>query len=234
MKESRKKRERITEADVSRRYRYEHCAISQLTRMSPARPWKGRNASHNLAWIKETSPSAVDDAVLTVSLFDSRVLVTSHNDFAAMAFRQGKTAPGGVVLPRPRLRSPDYLTRFMLAVLGQAITWEGNFAVAGKEICGLCRCRINQPRFAANCAALFPRHRHGLAARRAGNGRRLERALALPAAHHSLFDPRGRKSIQAVDHAKQFRQRHSESRQNIATGQRLLFRQRGKNGVRSV
>ncbi len=47
-----------------------------------------------------------------------------------MAFRHGKTATCGVVLLRPRLRSPDYLARFIVAVLGQAVTWEGNFSVA--------------------------------------------------------------------------------------------------------
>jgi hypothetical protein len=28
------------------------------------------------------------------------------------------------------LRSPDQLARFIAAVLGQAVTWEGNFSVA--------------------------------------------------------------------------------------------------------
>ena len=89
-----------------------------------------RNAGHDLAWIKELSPGAGDDAVLAISLADSRVLVTFDKDFGEMAFRQGKTATCGVVLLRPRLRSPDYLARFMVAVLGQDITWEGNFSVA--------------------------------------------------------------------------------------------------------
>ncbi len=89
-----------------------------------------RKAGLDVAWIKELSPSADDDAVLAKSLSDGRVLVTFDKDFGEMAFRQGKTATCGVVLLRPRLRSPDYLARFTVAVLGQAVTWEGNFSVA--------------------------------------------------------------------------------------------------------
>jgi len=48
-------------------------------------------------------------------------LVTFDKDFGEMAFRQGKTATAGVILLRPRLRSPDYLARFTATVLGQAI-----------------------------------------------------------------------------------------------------------------
>src|ERR1700728_2291672 len=82
-----------------------------------------RKAGHDLAWIKGLSPGAGDDAVLAKSLADSRVLVTFDKDFGEMAFRQGKTATCGVVLLRPRLRSPEYLARFMVAVLGQTIIW---------------------------------------------------------------------------------------------------------------
>jgi hypothetical protein len=47
-----------------------------------------------------------------------------------MAFRQGKTATCGVILLRPRLRSPEHLARFALATLTQTIAWEGHFCVA--------------------------------------------------------------------------------------------------------
>jgi predicted nuclease of predicted toxin-antitoxin system len=89
-----------------------------------------RKAGHDVAWIKELSPSAADDVVLAKSVAESRVLETFDKDFGEMAFRHGKSATCGVVLLRPRLRSPDYLARFMVAVLGQAVTWEGNFSVA--------------------------------------------------------------------------------------------------------
>lgn len=89
-----------------------------------------RQAGHDVAWIGELSPGVDDGAVLAAALADGRVLVTFDKDFGDMAFRQGKTATRGVLLLRPRLRSPSYLAEFLLAVLGQAITWEGSFSVA--------------------------------------------------------------------------------------------------------
>jgi hypothetical protein len=65
-----------------------------------------------------------------MSLSERRVLVTFDKDFGEMAFRHGKAATCGVIMLRPRLRAPDYLARFMAAVLAQAITWEGNLSVA--------------------------------------------------------------------------------------------------------
>jgi predicted nuclease of predicted toxin-antitoxin system len=90
----------------------------------------GRNAGHDLAWVQESHPGADDDMVLALSLSEGRVLVTFDKGFGEMAFRQGKKATCGVVLLRPRLRAPDYLARFLVAVLGQLIPWEGHFCVA--------------------------------------------------------------------------------------------------------
>jgi predicted nuclease of predicted toxin-antitoxin system len=89
-----------------------------------------RNAGHDLAWVRELHAGADDDTILTLSLSQGRVLVTFDKDFGEMAFRQGKKATSGVVLLRPRLRSPDYLGRFVVAVLAQPIGWEGHFSVA--------------------------------------------------------------------------------------------------------
>jgi len=47
-----------------------------------------------------------------------------------MAFHRGTAATCGIILLRPRLRSPSYLVQFALAVLGQSVDWEGNFSVA--------------------------------------------------------------------------------------------------------
>jgi hypothetical protein len=47
-----------------------------------------------------------------------------------MAFERGKTATAGVILLRPRLRSPEHVAQFTVAVLSQPIDWEGNFSVA--------------------------------------------------------------------------------------------------------
>jgi predicted nuclease of predicted toxin-antitoxin system len=89
-----------------------------------------RQAGHDLTWIAESSPGVDDDAVLAAALGESRVLLTFDKDFGEMAFKQGKAATCGVLLLRPRVRSPSYLAQFVLAVLGQCVTWEGNFSVA--------------------------------------------------------------------------------------------------------
>jgi predicted nuclease of predicted toxin-antitoxin system len=89
-----------------------------------------RNAGYDLAWIHESHAGADDDTVLALSLSENRVLVKFDKDFGEMAFRQGKKATSGVVLLRPRPRSPDYLGRFLIAVLALPVTWEGHFCVA--------------------------------------------------------------------------------------------------------
>jgi hypothetical protein len=76
----------------------------------------------DLSWIAEISPGADDDAVLALSLSDGRVLVTFDKDFGDMAFHQGKQATCGIILLRPRLRSPQLFG----AVLG-----DGGFTVCG-------------------------------------------------------------------------------------------------------
>jgi predicted nuclease of predicted toxin-antitoxin system len=89
-----------------------------------------RQAGHDLAWIAESSPGVDDDAVLATALAERRVPLTFDKDFGEMAFRQGKTTTYGVVLLGPRVRSPSYLAQFLLAVLGQPVTWDGNLSVA--------------------------------------------------------------------------------------------------------
>lgn len=89
-----------------------------------------RHAGHDLAWVQEDSPGASDDAVLARALAGGRVLITFDKDFGEMTFRRGAAASCGVILLRPRLRSPDYVARFMVEVLAQPVTWNGQFAVA--------------------------------------------------------------------------------------------------------
>jgi hypothetical protein len=57
-------------------------------------------------------------------------LITFDKDFGEMAFLRGKASVHGVLLLRPRLRGPEYLARFVTAVLAQPVTWEGHFCVA--------------------------------------------------------------------------------------------------------
>lgn len=83
-----------------------------------------------MAWVAEVRPGAPDDSVLVLSMAQGRVLVTFDKDFGEMAFRRGKRAACGVILMRPRLRSPLFVARFMASVLAQPVPWERHFTVA--------------------------------------------------------------------------------------------------------
>jgi len=89
-----------------------------------------RVEGHDVLWIGETGPGSIDEVVLDLALAEGRVLLTFDKDFGDLAFRRGRLATPGVILLRPRPRSPDYLVRFARAVLAQGHVWEGHFAVA--------------------------------------------------------------------------------------------------------
>jgi predicted nuclease of predicted toxin-antitoxin system len=89
-----------------------------------------RRAGVDITWVRDISPGISDEAVLTLSQAEGRILRTFDKDFGEMAFEQGKTATPGVILLRPRLRSPEYVAQFTVALLSQSIDWTGNFSVA--------------------------------------------------------------------------------------------------------
>jgi predicted nuclease of predicted toxin-antitoxin system len=89
-----------------------------------------RQGGLDIKWIKEFSPVVDDDIVLALAHTEDRVLIMFDKDFGEIAFRQGKTSVPGVILLRPRLRDPDYLARFAMAVLTQPMSWEGTLCVA--------------------------------------------------------------------------------------------------------
>ena len=100
-------------------------------------------AGYDREWIKELSPSADDDAVLSRSLADGRVLVTFDKDFGEIAFRHGKTASCGVVLLHPRLRSPITSLGSLWPCLDKPSRGKATFQWLRKESCAWCRCRID-------------------------------------------------------------------------------------------
>ncbi len=89
-----------------------------------------RQAGHDLARVREFMPGADDDRVLAQSIAEQRVLLTFDKDVGELAFRQGKKSTHGVILLRPKLKSPAYVSRFLVTVLAQTIDWEGHFCVA--------------------------------------------------------------------------------------------------------
>ncbi len=89
-----------------------------------------RQAGVDITWVREISPGLSDEAVLALSQAEGRVLLTFDKDFGEMAFEQGKTATPGVILLRPRLRSPEHVAHFTVALLSQPIDWTSSFSVA--------------------------------------------------------------------------------------------------------
>jgi predicted nuclease of predicted toxin-antitoxin system len=89
-----------------------------------------RAAGMDITWMSEIAPGSDDEAVLALALAEQRVLVTFDKDFGEMVFRRGRDGSCGIILLRPRLRSPEYLAQFILNVLSQNVQWEGRFTVA--------------------------------------------------------------------------------------------------------
>jgi predicted nuclease of predicted toxin-antitoxin system len=89
-----------------------------------------RQAGFDVAWIKEIAAGASDETVLGLSMTEQRVLLTFDKDFGEMAFRKGTDSSCGVILFRPRLRSPEFLAKFIVEVLNQPIDWTHHFSVA--------------------------------------------------------------------------------------------------------
>ena len=89
-----------------------------------------KSDGHDMAWMRDVGPGSPDDRVLALALAEGRIVLTFDKDFGELAFRLGLEATPGVILLRPRLRSPDYLVRFTRAVLAQNHIWAGHFAVA--------------------------------------------------------------------------------------------------------
>jgi predicted nuclease of predicted toxin-antitoxin system len=96
----------------------------------PAVVEAARRVGMDVTWVRDISPGIGDEAVLTLSQAEGRALLTFDKDFSEMAFEQGKTATPGVILLRPRLRSPEYVSQFTVALISQPIDWEGNFSIA--------------------------------------------------------------------------------------------------------
>ena len=89
-----------------------------------------RRAGFDVAWMMEIAPGTKDPGVIACALSQRRILLTFDKDFGELAFRAGLSAAPGVILFRPKLQSPDYLARFVVADLSKSIAWEGNFCVA--------------------------------------------------------------------------------------------------------
>jgi len=89
-----------------------------------------RDTGVDVTWIKEKAPGADDETVMAMAMAEDRVLVTFDKDFGEMVYRCGQETARGIVLLRPKLRSPEHVCRFVVGVLQEEIDWLGNFCVA--------------------------------------------------------------------------------------------------------
>jgi predicted nuclease of predicted toxin-antitoxin system len=89
-----------------------------------------RTYGFDVAWMVELQPGANDEIVLSLAQQDDRVLITFDKDFGELVFRRGLAGSRGIILLRPRLRSPDIVSAFIVNVLSQPIDWTGHFTVA--------------------------------------------------------------------------------------------------------
>jgi len=89
-----------------------------------------RERGHDVLSVREGMRGASDRAVLGRAQAEGRLIVTLDKDFGELVFGRGREASCGVVLFRSRLRSPEFLSQFVLNALARPIQWEGNFSVA--------------------------------------------------------------------------------------------------------
>ncbi len=89
-----------------------------------------RASGFDVIWLVELQPGAGDEIVLALAQREQRVLITFDKDFGELVFRHGRSGSPGVILFRPRLRSPEVVSAFIVAVLSQPIEWSGHFTVA--------------------------------------------------------------------------------------------------------
>jgi predicted nuclease of predicted toxin-antitoxin system len=68
-----------------------------------------RAAGHDVYYVLEADPGAADEAILSLSRAQGRILVTGDRDFGELAIRQGQSVPGLILLrltPRQNERAP--------------------------------------------------------------------------------------------------------------------------------
>jgi predicted nuclease of predicted toxin-antitoxin system len=88
-----------------------------------------RNRGHDVLWVKESTPGATDEAVLSLAQSEQRVVLTHDKDFGELAFRFGLLADCGVLLARLSGGSPQTDAGQLIAVLESRDDWQGHFSV---------------------------------------------------------------------------------------------------------
>jgi predicted nuclease of predicted toxin-antitoxin system len=91
------------------------------------------SAGHDVLWVKEAYPGALDSVVLEVALANRRILLTQDKAFAATAFRHHAGKLDGLILLRlDGLKREDIVQSALSAIMSGA-DWTGHFAIVGKS-----------------------------------------------------------------------------------------------------
>ena len=76
-----------------------------------------RAGGHDVAWVLEDSPGALDEDVLSCANAQQRLLITFDKDFGALVFQHGAAASCGIVLFRISLSPPGQAAAKVVATL---------------------------------------------------------------------------------------------------------------------
>jgi predicted nuclease of predicted toxin-antitoxin system len=104
-----------------------------------------RDDGHDVLWARTDLPGAADRQLLDLAVQESRLLVTFDKDFGELVFRQGLSAPCGVILFRLDVRSPEWIAQFMASALAEPREWRGHFAVVEADRIRMVPLASNRP-----------------------------------------------------------------------------------------
>ena len=88
-----------------------------------------RSRGHDVAWVLEVDPGALDDAVVQRARDEDRVIITFDKDFGELAFRARLPSSTGIIMFRLALSSPEHVTETIVAALQARDDWTGHFTV---------------------------------------------------------------------------------------------------------
>jgi predicted nuclease of predicted toxin-antitoxin system len=88
-----------------------------------------RAAGHDVIWVREAMPGALDPQVIAKATDEGRVLLTFDKDFGEIAFRARLPASCGIVLFRISMPRSEDASRRLASIVLSMDDWKGHFSV---------------------------------------------------------------------------------------------------------
>ena len=88
-----------------------------------------RAAGHDVAWVAESNPGALDEDVLALARVEDRVLLTFDRDFGELVVLRLRSAGPGVIYLRLPRTAVNLALQRLGAVLASGDTLEGSLVV---------------------------------------------------------------------------------------------------------